>query len=113
MKKLTVLILLTLLSACGPSKEELEMRERLKQDSINISPQNQERLANGDTTNTEPQNNFSQYAYNIVFIQVSGCTYVSFRKVDNYDLFSIVHAGDCPNKVHEIKELEQQERNIY
>ncbi len=105
MKHLLIPILLTLLiSACGPSKEEIEAREKQRADSsAHAQQQMLLQLENGNITPTEiqqPTHYASQYANNanfqILIYLVNGCEYISFNGHGG----GIVHAGNCCNPIH-------------
>lgn len=99
---------LLILYSCGPSKEEIEFREKQRADSI--------AAANLAFDQAHPDSVKKVYCDNSHFIiglyQVNGCEYISFVPNDRHqgEGVAVLHAGNCTNPVHaqthnELKEL--------
>lgn len=76
MKTVTTIIALTMLTACGPSLEELERREKWKQDSITAG------IAAGTILPPAPQPQVGGTV--IEGIIVNGCTYYHDPRCNNH-----------------------------
>lgn len=101
---LLVIYFLVLITGCGPSKEEIEAREKHRQDSISKQQQQEFVLQqHSDNTIQQPQAN-PQKTYNnnadfyIGIYNVNGCEYLSFGQAKGNPC--VVHAGNCCNPIH-------------
>lgn len=100
---LPVIYFLVLITSCGPSKEEIEAREKQIADSTAAAQTlilTQAAETPAPTPTTPAVYNQKTYANNANFIisiyNVNGCEYISFKG----DGGGIVHAGNCSNGVH-------------
>lgn len=97
MRTLILLFLLAMVS-CGPSKEEIEAKEKAKSDSA--------AKAVIAFNNQYPDSVKKVYSDNSHFIigvyQVNSCEYISFVPNDRNqgEGVAVVHAGNCNNPVH-------------
>ena len=104
--KYLVLILSLLLVSCGPSLEEVQAREKERDDSTKAA-QSMQSLEVA-TTHTEEvvTAHAKQYCDNSHFIiglyNVNGCEYICFAPNDRGHGESpcVVHAGNCSNPIH-------------
>lgn len=103
---LPVIYFLVLITSCGPSKEEIDAREKQKADSTTAAQQQiLKTFEYQGTTNTETTTtscNHKTYNPNSDFYigiySINGCEYISFGQ--GKGCCAVVHAGNCNNSIH-------------
>lgn len=95
---LTLSIPMFYMLSCGPSREEVEYREKLRADSLasaDLAP-----IVGAPDSLAKVYSSNSHFTIGIY--QVNGCEYIAFVPVDRCqgEAVAVVHAGNCNNPIH-------------
>lgn len=107
---LLLMFLLVFLFSCGPSKEELDAREKQRADSIKrvqqavLLQQTQDATVNGEPLPNVAKMYNNNADFYIGIYNINGCEYISFGQEHGCD--AVVHAGNCSNVIHKDKKDE-------
>lgn len=108
-------LILLLLVSCGPSREDIEAREKEVEDStrraesfqsLDLAIQSRDSVTEVTETSIDDYGKKKKYCNNSHFIiglyNVNGCEYICFAPNDRGrgNCPYIVHAGNCNNPIH-------------
>lgn len=99
-----LIFLLIFFFSCGPSKEEIEARERQRNDSLKrvqnaqlLSIQ-QEAIDKGEELPKTIKTYNNNADFYIGIYNINSCEYISFGQ--GHGCCAVVHAGNCCNPIH-------------
>lgn len=99
---ISILTALVLWVSCGPSKEEMEAKEKKLADSV-TSAQALESITSIETSTSIPTKKYCDNGHFIIGLyNVNGCEYICFAPNDRGrgEGVCVVHAGNCSNPIH-------------